>query len=316
MRLGKVLFIDTAHPALKEGLENLGFVCDYFPNADLDDFIRLAPDYNGFIVRSRIALDEKILPKALQLKFIGRVGAGMENIDVGLAEKLGIHCLNAPEGNRDAVGEQAIGMLLALMNRLLIVDPEVRQGVWKRAENRGNEIMGKTVAIIGFGNTGGAFARKLSGFGATLLVYDKNKQDFPEPWVIATDMERIFAEADILSLHVPLTSETKYLVNADYLGRFKKPIWFINTSRGAVVNTTDLMKGIDSGSVRGACLDVLEFEKFSFEDIQLQQLPAVYQQLIASNKVILSPHIAGWTHESNIKMAEVLLAKIKSLFGL
>jgi D-3-phosphoglycerate dehydrogenase / 2-oxoglutarate reductase len=316
MHLGKVLMIDTAHPHLEESLNEMGFVCHHFPDAVLDDFKRIAPEYTGFIVRSKIPLDDTILPFATQLKFIGRVGAGMENIDVELAHSLGITCLNAPEGNRDAVGEQAVGMLLALMNNLMIADPQVRKGVWEREENRGYEIKGKTVALIGYGNTGGAFARKLTGFEARVIAYDKYKKGFSDQFVEEVDMETVFREADILSLHVPLTNETTMLVNETYLKRFSKPVWFINTSRGGVVNTAHLMQAIHEGSVRGACLDVLEYEKFSFEEINQNQLPEAFADLIRSQKVILSPHIAGWTHESNYRMAEVLVSKIAELFNI
>ncbi|MDP3462472.1 MAG: NAD(P)-dependent oxidoreductase [Bacteroidales bacterium] len=316
MLLGKVLMIDTTHPHLEESLGKMGFACHHFPDAVLDDYIRIAPEYTGFIVRSKIPLDAKILPFAKQLKFIGRVGAGMENIDVNLAHSLGITCLNAPEGNRDAVGEQAIGMLLALMNNLMIADPQVRKGIWKREENRGFEIKGKTIALIGYGNTGGAFARKLSGFEARIIAYDKYKKGFSDQFVDEKDMETVYREADILSLHIPLTHETTNLIQETYLKQFSKPIWLINTSRGGVVNTAHLMQAIHQGIVQGACLDVLEYEKFSFEDISQQQLPEAFSELIRSQKVILSPHIAGWTHESNFRMAEVLATKIAGLFNI
>ncbi len=313
MSKGRILFIDSAHPILKLELERAGFDCDEFPTATKDELIAKAPHYNGFIIRSKIPLDDRILPFAKQLKFIARVGAGMENIDVPLAEKLGIVCLNAPEGNRDAVGEQAIGMLLMLMNNLIRADREVRKGVWIREGNRGHEIMGKTVGIIGFGNTGSVFARKLSGFGATILAYDKYKSGFGNEFVHECQMQEIFEQADLLSFHVPLAEDTRYLFNRQYIGNFHKPIVVINTSRGQVINTNDLVEALDSGKVTGACLDVLEYEKFSFESIQTGQLPEAFQKLIQMDNVVLSPHIAGWTHESNEKMARVLFQKIMAL---
>lgn len=313
MEKGKILFIDTAHPILQEELEKVGFHCDYFPEATKDELIQKAGDYIGFIIRSKIPLDEKILPKAHKLKFIARVGAGMENIDVPLAEKLGIICLNAPEGNRDAVAEQAIGMLLALMNHLIRVNTEVRNGIWIREGNRGLEIMGKTIAIIGYGNTGSAFARKLSGFGADIIAYDKYKTGFGNDFVREVQMKEVFEQADILSFHIPLADDTSYLFDKNYIEKFQKPFFLINTSRGKVVRTSDLVEALESGKVRGACLDVLEYEKFSFESIQSDQLPEAFKKLIAMQNVILSPHIAGWTHESNRKMAEVLLRKIKKI---
>lgn len=316
MRKPKVLFVDTAHPALAEGLESMGFECMHFPEARKSDYPGLIGDYEGVVIRSKIPIDNTLLSQASKLRFIARVGAGMENIDIEAAASKGIVCLNAPEGNRDAVGEQALGMLLALLNRLMIADREVRQGIWQRERNRGYELGGKTVAIIGFGNTGSAFARKLSGFDVRILAYDKYKNGFGNDHIEECDMETVFEQADVLSLHVPLTTETHYLVDRNYIRQFAKPIWLLNTSRGPVVNTTDLADMIDSGLVRGACLDVLEYEKFSFEELPSDTFPEAFKKLIASDRVLLSPHIAGWTHESNLKMAQVLLRKIADLYGL
>lgn len=309
----KVLFIDTAHSILTERLEQMGYQCDYFSDYKKADYQRIIENYEGVVIRSKIPLDETILPLATKLRWIARVGAGMENIDTALAEKLGITCLNAPEGNRDAVGEHALAMLLALMNRLLIADREVRNGIWIRAENRGFEIKGKTVGIIGYGNTGSVFARKLSGFECRILAYDKYKTGISNAYVAESDMETIFREADILSLHVPLTDETQFMVDEKYLEQFRKPIFLVNTSRGQVVKTADLVRKIESGAVRGACLDVLEFEKFSFEAIRNDELPDAFRKLIHLDQVILSPHIAGWTHESNLKMANVIADKVAAL---
>jgi len=313
MKVKKVLFIDSAHPFLRDQLEAMGFVCEAFEEKNPEFYRQIANQYIGFVVRSKIALDESILPLATQLKFIARVGAGMENIDVLLAEKLGIVCLNAPEGNRDAVGEQAVGMLLALLNKLPQVDREVRQGIWRRAENRGTEIKGKTIGLIGYGNTGSVTARKLSGFEAEILAYDKYKRGFSNSIVKEAAMEEIFERADIVSLHIPLTPETDYLVDQAFLSRFKKPIVLINTSRGRNVKTVDLIAAMKSGKVTGACLDVLEFEKFSFEDLQADALPDAFRELLAMPNVLLSPHIAGWTHESHYKLSAVLVEKIKKL---
>lgn len=292
-------------------LEEMGFACVYFENYSRADYLKIASDYVGFVVRSKIRLDKEILNAASQLRFIARVGAGMENIDIAYAEQKGIACLHAPEGNRDAVAEQAIGMLLALFNNLLRADRQVRNGVWEREANRGLELGGKTIAIIGYGNTGGAFARKLSGFNAKVLAYDKYKTGFSDKMVEEASMDRIFADADVLSLHVPLTSETTYLVDKDYLERFAKPIYLINTARGKVVNTTDLIAAIETGIVSGACLDVLEFEKSSFESLKPDHYPQAFKKLIALEQLVLSPHIAGWTKESAEKMAAVLAQKIR-----
>jgi D-3-phosphoglycerate dehydrogenase len=311
----KVLFIDTAHPVLTEGLTRMGYQCDYFENYSRDDYLRIIDQYFGIIIRGKIKLDIEMLTAARQLKFIGRVGAGMENIDVAFAEAIGIACLNAPEGNRDAVGEHAIGMLLMLMNRLRIADREVRQGIWLREENRGTEIKGKTVAIIGYGNMGGAFARVLKGFGANVIAYDKYKSNYSDDFVRESDMQTIFDEADIVSLHLPLTPETTFLVDEDYLKKFRKNIYLINTARGRNVKTADLVKQMKAGKVLGAALDVLEYEKLSFEALDQQSLPEDFNWLIHSDQVVLSPHIAGWTHESNYKLAMTIVDKVRLLFG-
>lgn len=310
----KVLFVDTAHPWLDEALTQQGFLCTWASANDRSEVLKMLPGVDGVIIRSKMKFDREALDHADTLKFIGRVGAGMENIDVEYATSKGIVCLNAPEGNRDAVGEHALGMLLALMNHLLRVDAEVRNGVWIREGNRGAEINGKTVAIIGYGNMGSAFAEKLSGFGANVIAYDKFKTGFSELFVKEVQMEEVFAEADILSLHVPLTDETRGMVDHRYLNNFKKPIYFINTARGQCVNTTALMDAVVKDRVIGAALDVLEYEKLSFENLDKDALPETFKRLIQSNKVILSPHIAGWSHESGYKMADVLVNKISKLF--
>lgn len=308
-----VLFIDTAHPYLEEELTRSGYECTAFPGNNRDEMLAILHLYDGVVIRSKFKLDQAALAKAVKLKFIARVGAGMENIDQAYAESKGMLCLNAPEGNRDAVGEHATGMLLALLNHLCRVNLEVRSGIWIREGNRGTEIHGKTVAIIGYGNMGSAFAERLSGFGANVIAYDKYKTDFSELYIKEVRMEEVFREADILSLHVPLTAETNQLVDKAYLERFSKPIYLVNTARGQCVNTADLMDAIDTGKVLGAALDVLEYEKLSFENLDAANLPAPFKRLISSDKVVLSPHIAGWTHESNFKMAKILVEKILTI---
>ena len=307
---GKVLFIDTTHPILPQMLEDYGFVVEHFYEKDIKKLISLANEYVGFIVRSKFRLDEKILQYAGNLKFIGRVGAGMENIDTNYTHSHGIKCFNAPEGNRDAVGEQAIAMLLALFNNLLKADAEVRKGIWKREENRGYELGGKTVGIIGYGNNGSAFAKKLSGFDVEILAYDKYKSGFSNSFVKETKMDEIFEKADILSFHIPLTGETLYLANAEYFSKFEKNLYLLNLSRGKILKTSDLISAMESGKILGACLDVLEYEGLSFEKLDKASLPETFKKLIKRKDVILSPHIGGWTHESNIKLAEVLAKKI------
>ncbi len=309
----RILIIDNTHPFLRRELKEMGFACDEFPGYTRPDFEKIIHEYYGIIIRSKIKLDESILSKAVKLHFIGRVGAGMESIDVEYAVSHGITCLNSPEGNRDAVGEHTIGMLLSLLNHLNRADMQVRLGKWNREENRGIEIKGKTIGIIGYGNTGDAFARKLGGFEAIVLAFDKYKTGYSGQFVTESNMDKLFAECDILSLHVPLTEETFSLVNADYLDRFRKPIWIINTSRGQVVNTADLVDALRSGKLRGAALDVLEYEKTSFEKMRADTVPEPLKYLCSADNVILSPHIAGWTVESLYKLAKVLADKIRNL---
>lgn len=309
-----VLFIDTAHPFLEEELTRLGFNCVHTPFNDHDEILAQVGEAEGIVIRSKIKLDHDAINKAPKLKFIARVGAGMENIDQAYAESKGIVCLNAPEGNRDAVGEHAIGMLLSLLNHLCRVNTEVRNGIWIREGNRGTEIQGKTIAIIGYGNMGSAFAEKLSGFGASVIAFDKYKTGFSELFVKEVDMDTVFLEADVVSLHIPLTEETRGFVNREFLNRFSKPVYIINTSRGQCLDTAALMDAIDEEKVAGAALDVLEYEKLSFENLEATRLPDPFKRLIGSNKVILSPHIAGWTHESHLKMAQVLVEKISAFW--
>jgi len=310
--MAKVLFIDSTHPFLPEALEKAGYTCEHFPGFTYGDYKNIIREFTGIIIRSGITLDKNILKEAKNLKFIGRVGAGVDNIDEDFAKSKGIVCLNAPEGNRDALGEHTLGMLLAMMNNLLRADRQVRLGKWIREENRGQEVMGKTVAIIGYGNMGSAFARRLAGFGARVIAYDKYKTGYADGFVEESGMYTIFRETDILSLHVPLTKETDYLVNSEYLNQFSKPVRLINTSRGRVVKTSDLVQKMKEGKVLGAALDVIEYEKKSLEN--LESTPEDFQYLALSENVILTPHIAGWTQESAVKLAKVLVDKILVLF--
>ncbi len=311
----KVIFLDTVHPVLEEKLKLDGHETIHYLGQSKDEIAHLIADVDGIVIRSKVKLDKTLLDKASQLKFIARAGAGMENIDVVYAESKGIHCIHSPEGNKDAVGEHIIGMLLMLLNRLKIADSEVRNGIWLRAENRGYEIMGKAVGIIGFGNNGSAFAKKLSGFGCTILAFDKYKTGFGNEYVKEASMAEIFAQADILSLHIPLTEETRNMVNSEFLANFIKPIYFVNAARGKIVETSSVVAALKNGKIKGACLDVLEYEAVSFEQIETDKLPADFQYLIQVENVILTPHIAGWTHESNYKLSHVLYEKIKNIFG-
>jgi D-3-phosphoglycerate dehydrogenase len=239
----------------------------------------------------------------------------MENIDVAYAVEKGISCLSAPEGNRDAVGEHTLGMLLMLMNHLKRADAEVRNGIWKRAENRGHEIGGKTVGIIGYGNMGAAFAKRLQGFDCTVLAHDKYKSGFGQGHVTEASLKEIYEQADIVSIHLPLAEDTHHYIDGEFLSSFKKNIYVINTARGKCLNTADLVKHLETGKVIGACLDVLEYESVSFEQLDASALPVPMQYLLQSDRVILTPHIAGWTHESNYKMSKVIAEKMIMVFS-
>jgi D-3-phosphoglycerate dehydrogenase / 2-oxoglutarate reductase len=310
----KILLIDTVHPVFTEELEAAGFVCTDGTKYPEEQVLEEIPAYEGLQIRSRIRIDRKFIDRATGLKFIARAGAGMESIDEVYALEKGIACLSAPEGNRDAVGEHAVGMLLTLFNRLHIADREVREGAWKREPNRGVELQGKTVGIIGYGNMGSAFARRLSGFGVKVLAYDKYKKGFSDAYAQEASMEEVFKEAEVVSLHLPLTSETHYLVSDAFIRSFRKPFYLINTARGKIVNTGDLVRHLEEGKIKGACLDVLEYESHSFERFSDQGMPEPYRYLAGSDTVLLSPHIAGWTHESRMKIAQVLAEKIKQLY--
>lgn len=309
----KILFIDSNHSVLHETLIAAGHTCELHYHWTKEDICAHLHHYDGVVIRSKIKLTREIIDLGTRLKFIARAGAGMENIDVAYAESKGIRCLHAPEGNKDAVAEHAIGMLLSLFNNLNRADREVRQGKWIREGNRGHELMGKTVGIIGYGNMGSAFAQRLQGFGVNILVYDKYKSGFGNELIKECSMEQLFRECEVVSLHTPLTAETTYLMNDAFFNSFQKNIYIINTARGKSLNTADLVKNLESGKVLGACLDVLEYEAVSFEDLDPVSTPAPFQSLINSPKVVLSPHIAGWTHESNYKIGKILAEKILQL---
>jgi len=306
----KILFIDSVHPLLKEKLEKQNHNCYTVYNKSKDEIEDIISNYEGIIIRSRFKIDQIFIDKATKVKFIARAGSGLENIDVEYAKSRNIKCYNAAEGNRQAVAEHAIGMILSLFNNLNRSDQEVRNGEWNRENNRGVELQGKTIAIIGYGNNGSAFANILQSFGVKILVYDKYLNNYPHK----SSMKDIFKQADIVSLHIPLTEETTYLVNENFINNFKRNFYLINTARGKCVNTKSLVKSMKEGKVKGACLDVLEYEKTSFENLSENGFTEEMQYLIDSEKTILSPHTAGWTIESNIKIAEVLLQKITSDF--
>ena len=302
----RILFIDRVHPSLINNLKKNYFVCDESYHLSKEKIEKIIHNYEGIIIRSRFIIDSNFIRKARNLKFIARAGSGLENIDVEFAESEDVKCLNASEGNRQAVAEHSIGMILSLFNNLNTADKEVRNGKWEREDNRGIELTEKTVGIIGFGNNGSAFANVLQGFGVKILAYDKYLANYH----YQSSMEKIYKQADIVSLHVPLTEETTYLADDNFINNFEKYFYFINTARGKCANTKSIVKSLKSGKLKGACLDVLEYEKTSFEDLSKIGFDDEMQYLINSKKTILSPHIAGWTIESNVKIAKILTEKI------
>lgn len=310
----KILFIDSVHEILEQELKAAGFSCEADYEADYDTLCEKIADYEGLVIRSRVRLDRNFLEAAKNLKFIARSGAGLENIDLQSAKEFGITVFNSPEGNRDAVGEQCIGMLLMLFNHLVRANAEVRQGIWRREENRGLELAGKTVGIIGFGQMGSGLAEKLQGFKCRIVAHDKYKE-VEAPGVENVSLEELQQEADIISLHLPQSEETHHYIDDTFITQCAKSFFLINTARGKNVATEALVRGLQSGKVAGACLDVLEYEKRSFESLRFEELPEAFRYLIASDQVLLSPHIAGWTQESYVKLSSVLAQKILLAFS-
>ena len=303
----KILLLDKNHPLITEQLSEKGFVLEEDFSSSYEQVLEKIHLYEGVIIRSRIPLDAHFLEKAKNLKFIARVGAGMENIDTAKAQELGIKLINSPEGNKDAVAEHVIGTLLVLMNRLFISSNEVKKGIWLREENRGEEILGKTFGIIGYGNMGKAVAKRLSGFGCKTIFYDI-KPNLSDESATQVSLQELQENADILSLHTPLTEDTLYMIDEEFISKMKKNFYFINTARGKNLKTSALVNALKSGKIKGACLDVLEYEKTSFENLETKNEDLEY--LLNSEKAIITPHIAGWTHESKIKLAQVIVDKI------
>jgi D-3-phosphoglycerate dehydrogenase len=303
------------HSILEERLTAQGYTCILAADLPKDECLNLIQDADGIVIRSRFTMNSEFLQFAPNLKFIARSGAGMENIDTVYCEKRKINLFNAPEGNRNAVGEHALGMLLSLMNKLHTADREVRTGKWDREGNRGIELDGKTVGIIGFGNNGSAFAKKLRGFDVKLMAYDKYKSDFGDHFVMECTLEAILQNADVISFHVPQNEETIYMANQSFFDAVQKSIFLLNLSRGKIVQTSALVAAIKSGKVLGAGLDVLEYEKSSFESFFEQEIPEDFSYLLHSDQVILSPHVGGWTNESYFKLSDVLADKIIGHFS-
>ncbi|WP_158839717.1 2-hydroxyacid dehydrogenase [Polaribacter sp. L3A8] len=310
----KILHLDANHALLINQLNDLGYQNDEDYTSSKEEIEAKIHLYDGFIIRSRFSIDKAFLDKATNLKFIGRVGAGLENIDCTYAESKDVTLIAAPEGNRNAVGEHALGMLLSLFNKLNKADKEVRNGKWLREENRGIELDGRTVGLIGYGNMGKSFAKKLRGFNVEVLCYDI-KPNVGDANCKQVSLKELQEKAAILSLHTPQTELTKNMINTDFINGFKKNFWLINTARGKSVVTKDLVSALKSGKILGAGLDVLEYEKTSFENLfSDDKMPEAFQYLINSEQVLLSPHVAGWTIESKERLAQTIVDKIKAKF--
>lgn len=308
----QVLLIDDIHPVLIEMLEKENISIAYHPEYNREDIIKNISLYDGIIVRSKIKIDKQIIDLGSKLKFIARSGAGMDSIDVEYAQQKNILCINSPEGNRDAVGEHTLGLLLALFDKITKSDKQVRQGLWLREANRGLEVKEKTIGIIGYGNMGKEFAKRLCGFDCKVLAYDKYKTDYSDQYAKQSTLEELKKECDILSLHVPLTEETKYMVDKEFINSFNKPFFLLNTSRGKVVKLSDLIFALENNKVLGAGLDVLEYENFSNEMSFDNKAKEELSKLFVMENTVLTPHVAGWTKESYYKLSYFLAKKIIS----
>lgn len=310
----KILHIDSNHELMIEQLKAAGHINEEDYTSSKEEIEAKIEQYEGVVIRSRFKIDKQFIDAAANLKFIARVGAGLESIDIPYAESKGIALIAAPEGNRNAVGEHALGMLLMLFNKLKQADTEVRSGQWNREKNRGLELEGKTVGLIGYGNMGNAFSKKLKGFDCEVLCYDI-RPNLGNENATQVSLEELQQRADVLSLHTPWTPLTDKMVNTEFINGFKKPFWLINTARGKSVVTEALANALKRGKILGAGLDVLEYEKLSFENLftETEQMPEPLQYLIQAENVVLTPHIAGWTVESKIKLAQTIVDKILAL---
>ena len=309
----RILFLETVHPVLAEKLNALGFECEFNYSISYDDLLKSISEYHGIVLRSRITFDRQLIEAGTNLEFIARSGSGLEIIDLACCANRNVKVFSSPEGNSDAVGEHVVGMLLALANNIHLANASVRRKEWLREEHRGFEIKGKTIALIGYGHMGQSVAKKLSGFDANVIEFDKYTERSFGTIATRTSLEEVFETADVVSLHLPLSEETKEYANEAFFHSFKKPIVFINTSRGGHVNATDLMKALDAGIVSHAALDVLPFEKYSLEGLNENRL---FEKLLTYPNVLITPHVAGWTNESYFKLSYVLLEKIKGHYAL
>jgi D-3-phosphoglycerate dehydrogenase / 2-oxoglutarate reductase len=305
-----ILIVDDMHPSLFEMLKQQGITYRYEPRFRRLEILDEIDDYEGLIIRSKTPVDAELLQRAPRLRFVARAGAGLDLIDLEEAEKRNVAVFAANEGNRDAVAEHSVGMLLGLFANINKADREVRQGIWDREGNRGIELMGKTVGILGYGFNGSATAQRLSGFGCKVLAYDKYRDHYGDDFAQEATMQQIFDEADVVSIHIPLSDETRQLVNADFIRCFAKPFTLINIARGEIVSLSAVVEALDNGHLRGVCLDVLENEKL---DKLTEKQRAAFDYLRKSDRAILTPHIAGWTQESYVKINEVLIKQITSI---
>ena len=310
----KILHLDINHPILLDQLAKAGFTNDEEYLASKAEVENIISNYEGIVIRSRFKIDQQFIDAANHLKFIARVGAGLESIDIPYAQSKGITLISAPEGNRNAVGEHTLGMLLSLFNKLNKADKEIRAGLWLREENRGLELYGKTVGIIGYGNMGKAFAKKLKGFDCTVICHDI-LEDVGDENAKQLSLEELQKRVDVLSLHTPWTALTNKMVNTEFINQFSKPFWLLNTARGKSVVTSDLVSALKKEKILGAGLDVLEYEKSSFESLFSSEMPVAFKELLSMENVILSPHVAGWTIESKEKLAQVIADKIVLKFN-
>lgn len=305
-----VYFIDKVHPVLFERLSKAGFLCIDASGFSFEEIVEQNASVNGIVIRAKFQLTAERLARFPNLQFIARSGSGLENIDVSWCKVHSIQLFNSPEGNRNAVAEHALGMLLTLMNKIQRADLQIRKGIWRREENRGEELDGKTVGIIGYGNNGSAFAKKLRGFDVRVLAYDKYKHGFGDAFVQESTLEAIFNAADVVSLHIPQNKETLGMVNESFIDAFQKPFYLLNLARGKIVNPEALIYGLESNKIKAAGLDVLAYESKDFESIFTQNLPAAFSYLLNSDRVLLTPHVGGWTKESYVKLSDVLADKI------
>ncbi len=310
--MNRCLIIDSIQEIIIKNLNNEGVIVDYRPNITREEILQVIEAYEILVVRGKTRIDSKVIEKGKRLKIIARAGSGLDILDVDYIRSKGIKIVNSPEANRDAVGDHTVGMLLSLMNKLHVADKQVRAKLWDRENNRGYELQGKIVGIIGYGNMGKAFATRLHGFGCQVIAYDKYKKGFGDAKYREVSMDEVFDQADILSLHVPLTDETRGMVDEKYIDRFKKSFFLLNTARGEVVPMKSVVYGLKSGKLMGAALDVLECEKLAMLNSVQNRY---FEYLASSDKTLLTPHVGGWSYESYEKISKVLSEKIMANLG-